>query len=166
MPTRDRCKNRDSFVSFFLFKWSTALSILDEEVHVLYYTPTLSSDTTPSPPSFFPSLNFHLHISLSSVDVCNGLWVYTWITSYKHRPVALNNQHRYPQLMFSLSEQFQPYSVGKLTGKPCIELSAKCVCVRVCHLATESSVKLWTHIHSHTHKPPHTQCQSQLVTVN
>lgn len=44
--------------------------------------------------SFFPSL---------SADVCLSVRVYKRITLCKHRTFALNRQHRYSQLMFSLS---------------------------------------------------------------
>lgn len=39
-----------------------------------------------------------------SADVCLSVQVYRWITLRKHWAFALNRQHRYSQLIFSLSE--------------------------------------------------------------
>lgn len=51
-----------------------------------------------------PDIHMFLFSSLAlSADVCLSVRVYRRITLCKHRAFALNRQHRYSQLMFSLS---------------------------------------------------------------
>lgn len=72
-----------------------------------------------------------------SADVCLSVRVYRRITLCKHRAFALNRQHRYSQLMFSLSgatpanRTLYGRAAGKATGHSFITARLHCAYVRV-----------------------------------
>lgn len=68
-----------------------------------------------------------------SADVCLSVRVYRRITLRKHRAFALNRQHRYSQLMFSLSgaTPANHTAYGRATGHSFIMAGLHCAYVRV-----------------------------------
>lgn len=78
-----------------------------------------------------------LFFSSLSADVCLSVQVYRWITLVKHWAFALNRQHRYSQLMFSLSgatlanHTLYGRATGKATGHSFIMVWLHCAHVRV-----------------------------------
>lgn len=72
-----------------------------------------------------------------SADVCLSVQVYRWITLRKHWAFALNRQHRYSQLIFSLSgaapanHTLYERVTGKATDHSFIMARLHCAYVRV-----------------------------------
>lgn len=86
------------------------------------------------------SAAWYSHVSLflsRSADVCLSVRVYRRITLCKHWAFALNRQHRYSQLMFSLSgatpanHTLYRRATGKATGHSFIMAGLHCAYVRV-----------------------------------